>query len=63
MSEKKFEKPASVAPPNRVQTDLEELIEAELDKISGGKNTVSQSLKIGSQSTGAGAGRVTFNPF
>lgn len=40
-----------------LETDGEhELDEAELDEASGG-------LNVGSQSTGAGAGRVTFNPF
>jgi hypothetical protein len=37
-----------------------ELTEQELDKVAAG---VEQVLNIGSQSSGAGAGKVTFNPF
>jgi hypothetical protein len=37
-----------------------ELSEQELDKVAGG---IEQVLNIGSQSSGAGAGKVTFNPF
>jgi hypothetical protein len=38
----------------------EELSQEELAKASGG---IEQVLNIGSQSGGAGAGKVTFNPF
>jgi bacteriocin-like protein len=39
----------------------EELSQEELAKISGGDNE--QVLSIGSQSSGAGAGKIKFNPF
>jgi len=46
---------------------MNELTLNELDQVSGGKYTfdIEQTLNIGSQSTGAGAGagKVTFNPF
>jgi type VI protein secretion system component Hcp len=44
---------------------MNELTPNELDQVSGGKGTfdIEQTLNIGSQSTGAGAGKVTFNPF
>ena len=38
----------------------DELGEDELNKVTGGTE---QTLNIGSQSSGAGAGKVTFNPF
>jgi len=38
----------------------EELSQEELAKAAGG---IEQVLNIGSQSSGAGAGKVTFNPF
>ena len=45
-----------------------ELCDAELQKVVGGEVSdysfdVEQVLNIGSQSSGAGAGKVTFNPF
>jgi hypothetical protein len=45
-----------------------ELADDELNTVAGGGNTVAsadieQTLNIGSQSSGAGAGKVTFNPF
>ena len=49
---------------------LTELSDAELALVTGGTAPTSmpffdieQTLSIGSQSTGAGAGKVTFNPF
>lgn len=51
------------------QSDADDnLSEAELDQVSGGlacDGSVSQpkQLNIGTQSTAAGASRVTFNPF
>jgi type VI protein secretion system component Hcp len=39
---------------NRSETRPAELSDRQLDQVAGG---------IGSQSTGAGAGKVTFNPF
>jgi bacteriocin-like protein len=44
---------------------MNELTLNELDQVSGGKYTfdIEQTLNIGSQSNGAGAGKVTFNPF
>ncbi|HEV8042118.1 MAG TPA: bacteriocin [Bryobacteraceae bacterium] len=39
----------------------EELSQEELAEISGGDNE--QVLSIGSQSSGAGAGKIKFNPF
>ncbi len=46
-------------------THSESLSEAQLDQVSGGTTPGGQqpTLSIGSQSTGAGAGKVTFNPF
>jgi type VI protein secretion system component Hcp len=51
-------------------THSESLSEAQLDQVSGGTTPGGQQLQqteptlsIGSQSTGAGAGKVTFNPF
>ena len=40
-----------------------ELTNEQLDTVTGGSFDIEQTLKIGSQSTGAGAGKVTFNPF
>jgi hypothetical protein len=37
-----------------------ELTEKDLASVAGG---IEQTLNIGSQSSGAGAGKVTFNPF
>ena len=42
---------------------MNELTLNELDQVSGGSFDIEQTLTIGSQSTGAGAGKVTFNPF
>jgi hypothetical protein len=42
--------------------DIRALTDADLDQVTGGGGT-EQSLNIGSQSSGAGAGKVTFNPF
>jgi len=39
----------------------EELSQEDLAKASGGDNE--QTLSIGSHSSGAGSGKVTFNPF
>jgi hypothetical protein len=44
--------PSKAKPQSEAKRD--EVPEKDLDKVSGG---------IGSQSTGAGAGKVTFNPF
>ena len=41
-------------------TDSTELGDEQLAAVSGG---IEQVLNIGSQSSGAGAGKVTFNPF
>jgi bacteriocin-like protein len=44
--------------------ELNEISDKELDAIVGGESfDIEQTLNIGSQSTGAGAGKVTFNPF
>jgi hypothetical protein len=44
-----------------------ELTGSELNSVVGGVSTpvnnIEQVLSIGSQSSGAGAGKVTFNPF
>lgn len=45
-----------------------ELSESDLEGVVGGGNSpstddIEQVLNIGSQSSGAGAGKVTFNPF
>jgi hypothetical protein len=44
-----------------------ELDDTHLDEVAGGLPAVqapaSHTLGIGSQSTGAGAGKITFNPF
>jgi bacteriocin-like protein len=40
----------------------DELSEKELEKVTGGTD-IEQTLSIGSQSAGAGAGKVTFNSF
>jgi hypothetical protein len=41
-----------------------EITDVELDKVTGGRKAGEQPKEaIGSQSTGAGAGKVTFNPF
>jgi len=50
-------------------SDVIELTENQLDTVSGGlapsdySFDVEKVLSIGSQSSGAGAGKVTFNPF
>jgi bacteriocin-like protein len=53
--------------PDVVPSTESEISDKELDKIVGGaeeaKFDVEQVLNIGSQSSGAGAGKVTFNPF
>jgi hypothetical protein len=44
--------------------DIHELSTDELNDVSGGYSfDIEQVLNIGSQSGGAGAGKVTFNPF
>jgi hypothetical protein len=50
---------------NIILNDARELKMEELDHVSGGSFffDIEQTLNIGSQSTGAGAGKVTFNPF
>jgi len=45
---------------SKTPTTAAELPTRELDRIVGG---IEQVLNIGSQSSGAGAGKVTFNPF
>ena len=41
-----------------------QISDVELDKVTGGRKAGEQPKEaIGSQSTGAGAGKVTFNPF
>ena len=47
---------------NRETNDVssDELKKSALDEVVGG---IEQTLNIGSQSTGAGAGKVTFEPF
>ena len=42
--------------------DIRALADADLDQVTGG-GSIEQPLNIGSQSSGAGAGKVTFNPF
>jgi hypothetical protein len=51
--------------PSKRRETMNEIAINELDQVSGGKSTfdVEQTLNIGSQSSGAGAGKVTFNPF
>ncbi|HVY98311.1 MAG TPA: hypothetical protein VHA35_02335 [Dongiaceae bacterium] len=57
--------------PAPAKPDSTEIAETELEKVTGGDGakttTTTQSTNttksIGSQSTGAGAGKVTFNPF
>ncbi len=41
----------------------DEITLAELDKVSGGETKDVKASNIGSQSSGAGAGKVVFNPF
>ena len=55
---------------SKTEPNLIELSDAELAMVTGGVAPtpippfdIEQILSIGSQSTGAGAGRVTFNPF
>lgn len=49
---------------NATKPAKEELNEQDLNKVSGGGSfDIEQVLNIGSQSSGAGAGKVTFNPF
>jgi bacteriocin-like protein len=47
--------------------NIDEISDNELDKVVGGAAKVAfdieQVLNIGSQSSGAGAGKITFNPF
>jgi hypothetical protein len=46
--------------------ELDEISDQELDTVVGGAAKafdIEQVLNIGSQSSGAGAGKVTFNPF
>jgi hypothetical protein len=44
-----------------------ELTSSELNSVAGGVSTsrsnIAQVLSFGSQSSGAGAGKITFNPF
>ena len=47
---------------------VDQLSQSDLDSVSGGEVTdysfdIEQTLSIGSQSRGAGAGKVTFKPF
>ena len=54
---------AATTPKPKKVTDQKvsgELSETELQQISGG---IEQTIGIGSASSGAGAGKVTFNPF
>jgi len=46
--------------PNDAKQGKGELSEKDLAKVTGG---IEQVLNIGSQTSGAGAGKVTFNPF
>jgi len=39
-----------------------QLAEKDLAQVAGGSFEIEQVLNIGSQSSGAGAGKVTFNP-
>jgi bacteriocin-like protein len=49
---------------NATNPAKDELNEQDLNKVSGGDSfDIEQVLNIGSQSGGAGAGKVTFNPF
>ncbi len=41
----------------------DEITLADLDKVTGGETSKAQTLNIGSQSSGSGAGKITFNPF
>ena len=48
------------------KTNLQrELTEDELNTVAGGTDSfdIEQVLNIGSQTSGAGAGKITFNPF
>jgi hypothetical protein len=45
------------------ELNIDEISDRELDTIVGGSFDIEQVLNIGSQSSGAGAGKVTFNPF
>jgi hypothetical protein len=49
------------------KSSIEEISNKDLDRVVGGAATVTfdieQVLNIGSQSKGAGAGKITFNPF
>jgi bacteriocin-like protein len=40
-----------------------ELTDQELAEVSGGTFDIEQVLAVGAQSSGTGAGKVTFNPF
>ena len=63
---RKQEKPGSeeAGKPSIVPPDRDEVSDHDLDKASGGFSfDIEQTLNIGSQATGAGAGKVTFNPF
>jgi bacteriocin-like protein len=49
---------------NETKSAKDELSEQDLNKVSGGDSfDIEQVLNIGSQGSGAGAGKVTFNPF
>ena len=48
---------------NEINPAKDELNEQDLNKVSGGSFDIEQVLNIGSQSSGAGAGKITFNPF
>ena len=55
--------------PKAQVTKASEISDAELDQVTGGvvrkagEQPQEASLNIGSQSSGAGAGKVTFDPF
>jgi bacteriocin-like protein len=48
---------------NTSDLNIDEISDNELDTIVGGSFDIEQVPNIGSQSSGAGAGKVTFNPF
>jgi hypothetical protein len=57
--DKSFEQNKQQATPT-VPLKTGEISDAEMEKVAGG---IEQNLSIGSQSSGAGAGKVIFNPF
>jgi type VI protein secretion system component Hcp len=45
------------------KNEVQELNDAQLDQVTGGDGKIETQLSLGSQSSGAGAGKVAFNPF